>query len=47
MHVEKNFSENTFGTMLAINGKNRDTDKARLDLEDWGIRQELHLQKMP
>lgn len=28
MHVEKNFSENVFGTMLGIDGKNKDTDKA-------------------
>jgi hypothetical protein len=28
MHVEKNISESTFGTMLGIDGKNKDTDKA-------------------
>ncbi|GMP36406.1 hypothetical protein CsSME_00008546 [Camellia sinensis var. sinensis] len=43
MHVEKNFSENDFGTMLGIDGKNKDTDKALLDLEDMGIRKELWL----
>lgn len=47
MHVEKNFSENTFGTMLGIDGKNKDTDKARMDLEDMGIRKELWLTRRP
>ncbi|XP_028107689.1 uncharacterized protein LOC114306623 [Camellia sinensis] len=43
MHVDKNFSENAFGTMLGIDGKNKDTDKARMDLEDMNIRKELWL----
>ncbi|XP_028126746.1 uncharacterized protein LOC114323365 [Camellia sinensis] len=47
MHVEKNFNENTFGTMLGIDGKNKDTDKARMDLEDMGIRKELWLTHRP
>ncbi|XP_028101245.1 uncharacterized protein LOC114300576 [Camellia sinensis] len=47
MHVEKNFSENVFGTMLGIDGKNKDTDKARMDLEDMNIRKELWLTKNP
>ncbi|XP_028125035.1 uncharacterized protein LOC114321972 [Camellia sinensis] len=47
MHVEKNFSENIFGTMLGIDGKNKDTDKARMDLEDMGIRKELWLTRRP
>ncbi|XP_028093918.1 uncharacterized protein LOC114294017 [Camellia sinensis] len=44
MHVEKNFSENVSGS---IDGKNKDTDKARLDLEDMGIRKELWLTQRP
>ena len=28
MHVEKNISESTFGMMLGIDGKNKDTNKA-------------------
>ncbi|XP_028068682.1 uncharacterized protein LOC114271251 [Camellia sinensis] len=47
MHVEKNFSENVFGTMLGIDGKNKDTDKARMDLEDMNIRKELWLTTNP
>ncbi|XP_028122444.1 uncharacterized protein LOC114319615 [Camellia sinensis] len=47
MHVEKNFSENTFGTMLGIDEKNKDTNKARMDLEDMGIRKELWLTRRP
>ncbi|GFS41714.1 ribosomal RNA processing Brix domain protein [Actinidia rufa] len=47
MHVEKNFSENLIGTMLGIDGKNKDTDKARKDLEDKGIRKELWLTQHP
>ncbi|XP_028084685.1 uncharacterized protein LOC114285803 [Camellia sinensis] len=47
MHVEKNFSENTFGTMLGINEKNKDTNKAQMDLEDMGIRKELWLTRRP
>ncbi|KAF7116710.1 hypothetical protein RHSIM_RhsimUnG0018000 [Rhododendron simsii] len=43
MHCEKNFSENIVGTMLGIDGKNKDTDKARKDLEDKGIRKDLWL----
>ncbi|KAH7862720.1 hypothetical protein Vadar_008568 [Vaccinium darrowii] len=33
--------------MVGIEGKNKDTDKARKDLEDWGIRQELWLIERP
>ncbi|KAJ0492169.1 putative Transposase-associated domain-containing protein [Helianthus annuus] len=43
MHVEKNVCENVLGTLLNIEGKTKDTDKARLDLEDMNIRKELHL----
>ena len=33
MHVEKNISESTYGTLLGIEGKNKDTDKAWIDLQ--------------
>lgn len=36
MHVEKKFSENVFGTMLGIDGKNKDTDKARVQGKSYG-----------
>jgi hypothetical protein len=47
MHVEKNISESTFGTMLGIDGKNKDTDKALMDLEKMNIREMLHLEVLP
>ncbi|XP_057461897.1 uncharacterized protein LOC130752117 [Actinidia eriantha] len=47
IHGEKNFSENLIGTMLGIDGKNKDTDKARKDLEDKRIRKELWLTQHP
>ena len=43
MHVEKNLCDNLLGTLLDIAGKTKDTDKARLDLEDMTIRRELRL----
>uniref|UniRef100_A0A2N9GFL9 Nudix hydrolase domain-containing protein n=1 Tax=Fagus sylvatica TaxID=28930 RepID=A0A2N9GFL9_FAGSY len=47
LHVEKNISESTFRTMLGIDGKNKDTDKARMDLKKMNIRQDLHLKECP
>ncbi|XP_012830522.1 PREDICTED: uncharacterized protein LOC105951618 isoform X2 [Erythranthe guttata] len=46
MHIEKNICENVMGTILDIDGKTKDTEKARLDLEDMGIRSELHLKSL-
>ena len=43
MHIEKNVRDNLLGTLLNIEGKTKDTDKARLTLADWNIRHELHL----
>ncbi|XP_031248828.1 uncharacterized protein LOC116106594 [Pistacia vera] len=37
-------SDNIIGTLLNIEGKSKDTDKARLDLANMNIRKELHLQ---
>lgn len=45
MHVEKNICDNILGTLMSIDGKNKDTIKARKDLEDLGIRKELHLRE--
>lgn len=45
MHVEKNICESLYGTMLSIDGKNKDISKARDDLKEWGIRPELHFQQ--
>ncbi|KAF7133467.1 hypothetical protein RHSIM_Rhsim09G0074400 [Rhododendron simsii] len=46
MHIEKNIMEILQGTLLNIEGKTKDSVKARLDLELMGIRQELHLQRV-
>nr|XP_015621188.1 uncharacterized protein LOC4326258 isoform X1 [Oryza sativa Japonica Group]XP_015621190.1 uncharacterized protein LOC4326258 isoform X1 [Oryza sativa Japonica Group]XP_025883272.1 uncharacterized protein LOC4326258 isoform X1 [Oryza sativa Japonica Group]XP_025883275.1 uncharacterized protein LOC4326258 isoform X1 [Oryza sativa Japonica Group] len=45
MHIEKNICESVLGTLLNINGKTKDTLKARMDLQDINIRKELHLQQ--
>ncbi|XP_028060576.1 uncharacterized protein LOC114264176 [Camellia sinensis] len=37
MHIEKNICDNVIGTLLSVDEKNKDTDKARLDLEDMKI----------
>ncbi|XP_076938814.1 uncharacterized protein LOC143607153 [Bidens hawaiensis] len=42
MHVEKNVAESLLGTLL-MNEKSKDTHKARQDLENMGIREELWL----
>jgi hypothetical protein len=38
MHIEKNICENFISTIVNIIGKTKDTEKARLDLKDLGIR---------
>ncbi|XP_026416083.1 uncharacterized protein LOC113311461 [Papaver somniferum] len=43
MHTEKNICDNIVGTLLNLDKKNKDTEKARLDLADMNIRKELHL----
>jgi hypothetical protein len=43
MHIEKNICDNILSTLLNIPNKTKDTVAARLDLEDRGIRKELHL----
>ena len=43
MHVEKNIGESILGSMLHDN-KSKDGTNSRKDLEDWGIRHELHAQ---
>ena len=47
MHVEKNISESTYGTLLGIEGRNKDTDKARIDLQNMNFRHTLHLKQRP
>ncbi|WVZ83970.1 hypothetical protein U9M48_031056 [Paspalum notatum var. saurae] len=43
MHIEKNICENLLWTFLRVEGKTKDTISARIDLENLGIRKELHL----
>ncbi|XP_065872300.1 uncharacterized protein [Euphorbia lathyris] len=45
MHIEKKICESVLGTLLFINGKTKDTIKARQYLKDMRIRKELHLTK--
>lgn len=42
MHIEKNIFDNLFYTVMNITGKSKDHLKARLDLQELGIRFELH-----
>ena len=46
MHVEKNINESIYGTLLGIKGKNKDIDKARIDLQNMNFRHTLHLKLM-
>ncbi|KAM6547332.1 hypothetical protein CsatB_019008 [Cannabis sativa] len=45
MHIEKNICDSVVGTMFSIDGKCKDTDKARLDLQDLKIRKQLQMKK--
>ncbi|CAL2237470.1 unnamed protein product [Prunus armeniaca] len=45
MHVEKNVFDTLVGTILDIEGKTKDTIKARLDLERMGIRRSLWMNR--
>ncbi|XP_058207294.1 uncharacterized protein LOC131320577 [Rhododendron vialii] len=45
MHIGKNICDNLVGTSLGIDGKNKDTEKARKDMKDQEIRKELHLKR--
>jgi hypothetical protein len=42
MHIEKNICESILGTLLEIAGKGKDGEKARLDLQHLGIREDQH-----
>ena len=44
MHV-KNISESTYGTLLGIEGKKKDTDKARINLQNMNFKHTLHLKQ--
>ena len=42
MHIEKNVCDNLIRTLLNLDGKTKDDMKARLDLKELGIQQELY-----
>ncbi|KAL5563029.1 hypothetical protein UlMin_032776 [Ulmus minor] len=43
MHIEKNICDSLLGTLMGDPHKSKDTDNARRDLHNLGIRSELHL----
>ena len=45
IHIEKNVCDSLLGKILNIDDKSKDTDKARIDLQNIGVRKELHLYK--
>ncbi|XP_050380039.1 uncharacterized protein LOC126797454 [Argentina anserina] len=42
MHTEKNFFDNLFGTLLGVEGKNKDSKNARDDMVDLDVKHDLH-----
>ena len=42
MHIEKNICDSVLGTLLDIEGKSKDSVKARLDMQSLGIRMDQH-----
>ncbi|XP_074336893.1 uncharacterized protein LOC141674065 [Apium graveolens] len=42
MHIEKNLRDNILGTLLNMGGKSKDHLNARFDLQEMGIRKDLH-----
>ena len=45
MHIEKNIFDNISGTLLELEGRNKDTLSGRLELEKLGIRKNWHMDK--
>ena len=43
MHIEKNICESILGTLLELEGKCMDGEKARFDMEHLRIRPDQHL----
>ena len=46
MHITKNVLESLLGTVMNMPGKTKDGPKARKDLEDLKIREDLHRKKL-
>ncbi|CAN0898935.1 hypothetical protein LINGRAHAP2_LOCUS19988 [Linum grandiflorum] len=47
MHIEKNVCDNILDTLLDVDGKSKDNLKSRLDLQEMGIRKDLHPVELP
>ncbi|KAK2383561.1 hypothetical protein QL285_070997 [Trifolium repens] len=47
MHIEKNFFDNVFNTVMNVTGKTKDNDKARKDLAKLCVRGDLEMQPLP
>lgn len=45
MHIQENICDALLGIILYLEGKNKDTVNARLDLQDMGIRPDLQLKQ--
>ena len=45
IHLKKNICDSVVGTIFSIDGKSKDTENARLDLQDLNIRMQLHMKK--
>jgi hypothetical protein len=43
MHIEKNICDSILGTLLGMEWKSKDSEKARLDMEHLGIRKDQHV----
>ena len=43
MHIEKNFFDNVFNTVMNVKGKTKDNEKARLDVAELCLRGDLEL----
>ena len=43
MHIEKNFFDNIFNTVMNVSGKTKDNDKARRDIILYSQRKDLQL----
>ena len=46
MHIEKNYFDNLFNTMMDVKGKTKDNLKARMDIKEYCWRKELWLQEL-
>ena len=46
MHIEKNYFDNLFNTVMDVKGKTKDNPKARMDIKEYCKRKELWLQDL-